>query len=203
MVVSRLTDQCPAAFGPNATCDSSPGAATIEDVGFVSHRDLETGNLEFTINNSNYSTTAERDSMIALVASSMESSSPRSNCTEEGYEEGCSLKSGIIDTAPEKCKKGTVTVCTATDGVNVEITEGDDGVVAFMVRTTLPISPRRAISCTAKHNNGRMSPSSLMYQPRITFVTTSLSSYSQLSTLYRSCGCTRKNWDPLLLLAKS
>ena len=167
MVVSKLTDQCPAAIGPNATCDSSPGAATIENVGFVSHEELETGNLEFTINNSNYSTTAERDSMIALVASSMNMSSLSSKCPPKPYHEGCPSKRGILDTVPHKCEKGTLAACTATDGVNVEITDGDDGVIAFMVRTPLLFDPSRCISSITDYSIGRMSSSSLTYLARI------------------------------------
>lgn len=136
-IVNALTPQCPITAGTVSNCSSSN--AIIPDAGFVEGRVADTGELVLVINDSQYTSNGQRDGMIALIASTLNNSATGSNCALAKYDEGCNAKRDLRPgSTSSECIHSSMTTCTAADTLNAQITDGEAGIIAFMVRCFPP-----------------------------------------------------------------
>ena len=71
--------------------------------------------------------------MIALIANTMDSSATDQNCAITIYEDRCGTKRALGG-GVEDCTHSSMPH-TAPDSITVEITDGEAGIVAYMVRS--------------------------------------------------------------------
>lgn len=154
VITDGLEGICPpTADGVFASCnDGEPFSQNVEYLvpGDGNYIILE-ANSTFTIPLSNYSSTAKRDAMIAVIAAFMENQAKQgsANCqtnTSSWWDDDCTPENGKREEGSgpgsnpgSKCERfDTMTYCQVPASVQLEITE-DNLVVDYMVSGTSPI----------------------------------------------------------------
>lgn len=136
---------------PDVNATTGKGACTgttngeISSVAHIaSDETLGGGTLLFNVRDSGYETNDQRDGMIALFASTMNSSaSGAANCASVRYRSDCgpakreALLQGGPDVPNQDCTTGTKRICSGPDNVDIEIVENDEAIATLVCYCSL------------------------------------------------------------------
>ncbi|KAI9850274.1 MAG: hypothetical protein M1838_005957 [Thelocarpon superellum] len=131
---NALTPQCPDPKpGSNASCASN--GAVVKDVSTVVGTEMTVGQPTFTIDDSFYKSTQERDAMLgAAVNAFQQSASGNKSCSSVPWLEldgACPHDKRAVSPPSGSCT-GHATLCNAANSISVQLNEANEAEAAWM-----------------------------------------------------------------------
>jgi len=149
-IMRVLKPKCPDPIGHGANCDST--GAGIDRVHYVEKDDetLETATVTFTIEDSNYTTSEQRNSMLSAVTMAFNGSASGKNCHQVNVDTclgGKSEPNNPLDVIPPGPKCYKMTMCNLANLVSVVIEEGGHEIASTHIEASFAIVGWNLFDC--------------------------------------------------------